>query len=62
MILGENHWRCTCFKQRVTRKELQQLLLDGEDKSFINGEILDFKKKYLGGGIYEVWFERTNNS
>lgn len=57
MILNINHWKIKCFKQRITAKELKRLLLDKEDKVMINGRILNFKKRNLGAGIYEIWFE-----
>jgi hypothetical protein len=57
-ILSDNHYRMpTYYKQRVTKKELQQILLDYEDVAIINGRLMHLHKKNLGAGIYEVWFE-----
>lgn len=55
-ILNDNHWRNPQYRQRITRKELKQILLDNDDCPFIAGRQCTMKKKYLGAGIYEIWF------
>ena len=57
-ILSENHWKVPFFyKQRVTRQELRQILLNNQDSAIIQGRVMTLKKKHLGAGVYEVWFE-----
>lgn len=52
-----NHWnlRTGLYKERVTKKQLQSLLL--QSPPFIGGLLCDWKSKHLGAGIYEIWAE-----
>jgi len=55
--LSVNHWNSRYFKQRVTTKELRRILLDNGDWIFRHGQKCILKKKNLGAGVYEIWFE-----
>jgi len=62
-ILSENHWKAPgYYKQRVTKKELQQIFLKNEDEAIIQGRLMRLKSKHLGAGIYEVFFEAKTDS
>jgi hypothetical protein len=43
--------------QRVTSQLLKFILLKHGDKTFYNGLLVSMKKRSLGAGIYEIWFE-----
>ncbi len=58
MILNNNHWNIASYKQRVTREELRTILLESQDTIIRFGNLCEMKKKHLGAGIYEIWFER----
>jgi len=57
--LSNNHWNANFpgFRQRVTTKELRFILLNYESL-IIRGRFTILKKKYLGAGVYEIWFEK----
>jgi len=59
-ILHNNHWTISSFKQRVTRKELNYLLLNSDDTIIRSGRICQLKYKPLGFGVYEIWFEQPS--
>lgn len=48
------HWRVIDYRQRVTRKEAQNILLQHPTIIF-KGRIYDVKIKHIGAGIYEVF-------
>lgn len=56
-ILSVNHWTLNCFRQRITTKQLRQILLQDGDRFFRAGRFVHLKKRRLGAGVYEVWFE-----
>jgi len=56
-ILSDNHWTYKDYKQRITRGELKKILLNNEDTAIIRGRFCRLKRKSLGAGVYEVWFE-----
>ncbi len=57
MTLDNGHWRVKGYKQRVTREQLKELLLNEEDRCIIAGDIRPMRRKHLGVGVYEIWFE-----
>lgn len=48
------HWLREDHKQRITKKELQEMLLAGEDTLIYHGRIRQLKAKHLGVGVYEI--------
>ena len=56
-ILSDNHWTVRDYKQRVEAKQLKALILEGHDTIFRNGIICELKRKALGFGIYDIWYE-----
>ena len=52
--LSINHWQIDCYKQQVTRKQLQQILLHHGDTILMHGRLRELKTKHLGAGIYEI--------
>ena len=55
--LDNDHWRRKGYRQRVTREQLRELLLQEKDHAIIHGRILPMKTRHLGVGVYEIWFE-----
>lgn len=58
-IRNAAHWAMPSYRQRIVRKELQQILLNHQDTLIRFGRLCEMKKKHLGAGIYEIWFETT---
>jgi len=54
-ILSNNHWTIENYKQRITLKEWQKILLDGDDTHIVNGRLRKFVAKRVGPGVYEVY-------
>lgn len=54
-----NHWKMKpgVFKERVTKKQLQSVLLNQQPPIFVQGTACDWKSKHVGVGIYELWVE-----
>ena len=44
-------------RQRITKKEMQAILLEGEPVMAC-GNLWDIKHKHLGLGVYEIWLEQ----
>ena len=51
---NRGHWESEDFKQRMTRKEWQKLLLDGDDTIIFHGTVRHLTAKHIGAGVYEV--------
>lgn len=58
-LLSINHWKTCCFKQRVTRKQLKNILLEDGDWIMRHGQRCELQKKHLGAGVYEIWFKSS---
>ncbi len=56
-IRNEQHWTTFTYRQRITREQLRTLLLEERDTLIRFGRFCTMKKKYLGAGVYEIWFE-----
>lgn len=41
------------FKERITRSQLQQVLLRGD--IIVKGHVMPWKYKHIGAGVYELW-------
>jgi hypothetical protein len=50
-----NHWSIPLFRERMTRKQWQQILLQEDDKICYRGELVQLKAKNLGFGVVEVY-------
>jgi hypothetical protein len=53
-VFSNNHWILENYKQRVTRKEAQAILLV-YDTIIFRGDIWVIKCKHIGAGIYEIF-------
>jgi len=55
---SQNHWAMLpgTFRERITRKQLQHVLLKMSDP-IVQGMACNWKHKHLGVGIYELWVE-----
>lgn len=54
--LAKGHWQSDSYRQRVTTKELRQLLL--ADRTVVRaGYVRYLRHKYVGAGVYDIWFE-----
>lgn len=56
-----HHWLVEDHKQRITEKELREMLLAGEDTIIYHGRIRRLKAKHLLVGIYEISKEPLQN-
>ena len=54
MERDKRHWLAEDHEQRITTKELREMLLAGEDILFYRGQARQLKGKYLGAGVYEI--------
>ena len=52
-MLNVNHWNIENYKQVVSKKEAQEILKDRFHT--VNGRRREFKVKYIGVGMYEVF-------
>ncbi len=50
------HWRTLEFKERVTRKQAQDILLYHPIIIYA-GKVYELKAKHIGAGIYEIYKE-----
>ncbi|MFA5557834.1 MAG: hypothetical protein WDA59_00015 [Methanofastidiosum sp.] len=55
MTLNKAHWTFPYFKQRMTKKEWKQILLNEEDTIVYKGNIVKLKVNNLGCGVVEVY-------
>jgi hypothetical protein len=56
-----NHWLNSNYRERITRKKLHSMLLNGNDTIIRDGCLCDLKKRHLGVGVYEIWFEKRES-
>lgn len=56
-IRNKAHWAMPSYRQRITSKELKSILLNHQDTIIRFGSCCSMRKKSLGVGIYEIWFE-----
>lgn len=54
---SENHWRVNNYRERITQKQLRSMVLNSNDTIIRAGRLCDLKKKSMGTGVYEIWFE-----
>lgn len=57
-VPSSNHWRLTpgFYKERVTRKQLQHVLLNCADP-IVNGNLYEWASKHIGAGIYDLFIK-----
>jgi hypothetical protein len=53
----ERHWITEGYKQRMTMKEWQKILLDYDDSVIFHGKLRKLKVRKLGAGVVEVFKE-----
>ena len=54
MIRDQAHWLSEDHKQRITKKQLQEMLFKEEDIIIFHGRIRRLKAESLGVGVYEI--------
>ena len=59
-LLDNGHWQFEDYRQRMTRKEWQKVLLEHKDTVVFRGLVRDLIATHLGVGVYEV-FKRPLN-
>jgi len=52
-IPSNNHWTVRSFKERVTRAQGRDVLLNRAEP-IVKGEMCEWKLKHIGLGIYEL--------
>ena len=55
MILDNNHWKLEDFKQRMSIKAWEELLLNHEDKIIFKGCVRQLEAKRIFGSVVEVY-------
>lgn len=58
--LNNNHWVFEDYRQRVTRKEAQYILIEYGHIIF-HGRLRQLRVKSIGAGVYEVYKEKEEN-
>jgi hypothetical protein len=53
----ERHWITETYKQRMTTKEWQKILLDYDDSVIFQGKLRKLKARKLGAGVVEIFKE-----
>ncbi len=54
-MLSNDHWTLPDFKQRMTKKEWRNILLNHQDKIVYQGKVYRLKADDLGVGVVEVY-------
>jgi hypothetical protein len=54
-MLDNAHWVISTHKQRMTKKEWKQILLEEKDKIIFKGIVTKLKADDLGCGVVEVY-------
>ena len=54
-MLSNNHWTLPNFRQRMTKKQWRDILLNDQDKIIYKGLLCQLKAKDLGAGVVEVY-------
>ncbi len=62
LVLDDAHWEYIGlfkenFRQKVTKKQLEEYLLEYPDYISYQGRIQNMKYKKVFGNVYEIWFE-----
>lgn len=52
--LDDGHWLAESFKQRMPAKQWREILLAGNDRILVSGELRQLIAKRLGLGVVEV--------
>lgn len=53
---SDNHWTVNGYRERVTKEELQEVLMERPDPIY-HGKIHEWKSQKVGPGVYEIWME-----
>jgi len=56
---NNNHWAFENYRERVTRKQAQDILIDHPTIIF-RGRMYWFRVKHVGAGVYEIYKEKMN--
>lgn len=54
-MLNNNHWTLPNFRQRMTKKQWRDILLNDQDKIIYKGLLCQLKAKDLGADVVEVY-------
>jgi len=55
MMLSNHHWTLPNFRQRMTKKQWRDILLNNQDKLIYRGGLCQLKADDLGAGVVEVY-------
>jgi hypothetical protein len=56
---NNNHWALEGYRERVTRKQAQDILIDHPTIIF-HGRMYWFRAKHVGAGVYEIYKEKMD--
>ncbi len=57
MDLSNNHWTIGCFKETLTKRQLQAVFDKHGSWVLRRGRRANIRSRHLGVGRYEVWLE-----
>lgn len=59
-LLDDGHWTSINYRQRITRAQWREMLLNYDDNIIYHGRVYRFKAKNLGAGVYEIYKVELN--
>lgn len=51
---SDNHWTVKNYRERVTKEQLQDLLMNRPDP-IVAGKLREWDYEKVGPGVYEIW-------
>lgn len=51
---SDNHWTVRKFRERVTKEQLQDVLMNRPDP-ILHGMVHEWKHRKVGPDVYEIW-------
>jgi len=61
VIWNLQFWKDDSYRQRITREEWKEALLQERDRIIVRGNIRQLKAKNLGCGVYEISMEKMED-
>ena len=56
-MLSNNHWKIESYKQRVTKKQWRDYLLENDGIIIVKGRLRKLKAKKVFGDLYDIYKE-----
>lgn len=58
---SQNHWAVNGYRERVTKDELQELLLN-KPNPIKHGRMREWKHEKVGPQVYEIWISEETTT